>query len=387
MVRRIAKLSPQNSFFLFGARGTGKSTLIETKYRSKNTLWIDLLSYKQEEKFSQNPDELLLILKQKKYQRVVIDEIQKIPKLLDVVQKLMREQPKIQFIMTGSSARKLKRGSGNLLAGRAFQYHLFPFSIFELGRKEPLDGLLEFGTLPEVHQKNSKSYKKEFLTSYVQTYLKEEILSEQIIRKLNPFRNFLQVASQQNGQVINHLSMAQDIGVDDKTVKNYFSILEDTLLGFSLPFYHRSVRKQQTQSPKFYFFDTGIKRALDKKLQSKLLPNTFSYGHAFEHRMILECFYLNEYLRKDFSFYYLRTKDQNEIDLIIERPGQMDLLIEIKSTKQVLKKHIKSLCHFRKAWPRKCKAQVWSQDESPKRMEKVECLFWREALKSLFFQP
>ena len=385
MVRRIPRLSARNSFFLFGARGTGKSTLIEKKYRSNKTLWIDLLLYEVEEKFSHNPDELIFILNNSKYQRVVIDEIQKVPKLLDVIQKLMRERPNIQFIMTGSSARKLKRGSGNLLAGRAFQYYLFPFSVFELEEKADISDVLSFGTLPEVFQKKSRSDKKEFLKSYVQTYLKEEIVSEQIIRNLNPFRNFLQVAAQQSGQIINYSKISQDIGTDDKTVKNYFSILEDTLLGFFLPCYHKSIRKQQRQSPKFYFFDTGVKRALNKQIESLLMKNTYAYGNAFEHRILQECFCLNEYLRRNFSFYYLKTKDQNEIDLIIERPGKPDILVEIKSTRQVQKRHISKLVHFKKDWPSRCPAQIWSQDRMSKTIEKVECLFWKDALQSIFF--
>ncbi|MDE0119931.1 MAG: AAA family ATPase [Bdellovibrionales bacterium] len=385
MIQRIPRLSDRNSFFLFGARGTGKSTLIEKKYHSKKTLWVDLLLYEEEEKFSQNPDELLFILNKKKYKTVVIDEIQKVPKLLDVIQKIMREKPGIQFIMTGSSARKLKRGSGNLLAGRAFQYYLFPFSIFELNEEVDFHHILKFGTLPEIFQKKSPSDKKDFLKSYVQTYLKEEIISEQIIRKLNPFRNFLQVAAQQSGQIINYSNISQDIGVDDKTVKNYFSILEDTLLGFFLPHYHRSVRKQQRQAPKFYFFDTGVKRALDKQLESPLIKNTYSYGNAFEHRVLLECFYLNECFKKDFSFYYLMTKDQNEVDLIIERPGKIDIIVEIKSTQQIQKRHINKLCRFQKNWPQRCKAQAWSQEKVSKMIEKVECLFWQDALRALFF--
>ena len=385
MIQRIPLLSTRNSFFLFGARGTGKSTLIEQKYHSKNTLWIDLLLYEEEEKFSQNPDELLFILNKRKYKKVVIDEIQKSPKLLDIIQKLMREKPNIQFIMTGSSARKLKRGSGNLLAGRAFQYYLFPFSVFELAEDVEFDCILKFGTLPEVFQKKSQSDKKEFLRSYVQTYLKEEIISEQIIRKLNPFRDFLRVAAQQSGQIMNYSNISQDIGVDDKTVKNYFSILEDTLLGFFLPHYHKSVRKQQRQAPKFYFFDTGVKRALDKQLECPLVKNTYSYGKAFEHRVLLECFYLNEYLRKDFSFYYLMTKDQNEIDLIVERPGKIDVLLEIKSSQKIQKRHISKLSRFKKSWPHPCKTQIWSQEKTSKIIEKVECLFWKDALCSLFF--
>ena len=386
MIQRIPPLHSRNSFFLFGARGTGKSTLIQKKYYSQKTLWIDLLLYEEEEKFSHNPDELIFILNSNNYKKVVIDEIQKAPKLLDVIQKIMREKPKVQFIMTGSSARKLKRGSGNLLAGRAFQYFLFPFSAFELDENINFNSILEFGSLPEIFQKKSKSDKKEFLKSYVQTYLKEEIVSEQIVRKLNPFRNFLQIAAQQSGQIINYSKISQDIGVDDKTVKSYFSILEDTLLVFFLPYYHKSIRKQQRHSPKFYFFDTGVKRALNKQLEIPLIQNTYAYGNAFEHRVLLECFYLNEYLRKDFNFYYLKTKDQNEIDLIIERPGKSDILVEIKSAQYIQKRHISRLNQFKKDWPSPCKAQVWSQEKTSKTIDKIKCLFWKKALKNVFFQ-
>ncbi len=386
MIQRMPELNSNNSFFLFGARGTGKSTLIESRYRSPNTLWIDLLLYEEEEKFSQNPDELLLILNQKHYKKVVIDEIQKVPKLLDIVQKLMREKPHIQFVLTGSSARKLKRGSGNLLAGRAFSYYLFPFSVFELSANTSIHDILEFGSLPETLNKKTKQDKIDFLKSYTQTYLKEEIVLEQIIRKLNPFRDFLRVASQQNGKIVNYSHIAGDIRADSKTVKNYFSVLEDTLLGFFLPAYHRSFRKQHVLSPKFYFFDTGVKRALDKQVNIPLMERTHAYRDAFEHRMILECFYLNEYSRKDFNFYHLRTKEGQEVDLIMERPGKPDLLVEIKSTNSIQEKHVKTLSRLKKDWPENHQAQVWSQDKTDKRIQGIECLFWKTALKSIFLE-
>ena len=390
MVQRLAHLSKQNSFFLFGARGTGKSTLIEAKYprqKANKTLWIDLLLHEEEEKFSRHPDELIFTLNKTKATKVVIDEIQKAPKLLDIVQKIMREKANIQFIMTGSSARKLKRGTANLLAGRAFQYQLFPFSVFEQVDGGRLKHFLEWGSLPEIFHKKSTEDKKEFLNSYVQTYLEEEIIAEQIVRGLNPFRNFLRVAAQQSGQIVNYSNISANIRTDDKTVKNYFSVLEDTLLGFFLPSFHKSIRKQQIKSPKFYLFDTGVKRALDKQLSSPLLESSYAYGNIFEHRLISECFYLNEYLRKDFSFYYLKTGDQNELDLIVERPSLPDLLVEIKSTRHVLKKHTGKLSAWKKAWSGSsaCELQIWSQDKIPKLIGDVECLFWKEALKNLFF--
>ena len=389
MIKRLPVLSGQNSFFLFGARGTGKSTLIESRYRSPETLWIDLLLSSDEERFAGNPDELLFILNKKPWKRVVTDEIQKVPKLLDVIQKIMRCKPEIQFIMSGSSARKLKRGAGNLLAGRAFQYYLFPFSVFELEEKaaeeEAFHSLLEYGSLPLSVQADADQTKREFLKSYTQTYLKEEIVSEQIVRKLSPFRNFLRVAAQQSGQIINHSNIARDTGADDKTVKNYFSVLEDTLLGFSLPCYSRSVRKQQIKSPKFYFFDTGVKRALEGCLNIPLAESGYAYGNIFEHRVITECFFLNEYMRTDFHFSYLRSKDQSELDLIVERPGKPDLLIEIKSARKAIEKQTNTLRRFQKDWPGPCKTELWSQDKTAKTIGSTDCLFWKDALRSLFF--
>ncbi len=380
----MIKLSKTNSLFLFGARGVGKSTLVKNDYNSKQTLWLDFLSYKEEERFSQNPDELISLLEDNNYKKVVIDEIQKVPKTLDVVQKIMIDKPNIQFILTGSSARKIKRGSGNLLAGRAFVYHLYPFSIFELKNKYNLVDILEWGGLPEIFIKKNKSEKRRFLDSYSQTYLKEEILFEQIIRNLNPFRSFLKVASQQNGEPINYYKIAQDINVDSKTVKNYFSILEDTLLGFVLQSYHRSIRKQNRISPKFYFFDTGVKRALGAELQIPLKKNTYAFGKAFEHHVILECHYLNEYLQRDFSFSYLRTKNQVEIDLVIERPGKKDLLVEIKSSDNIQERHLTHLVRFKNQWPKKCEVQVWSLEFRSKSIKGISCIFYKDALKKLF---
>lgn len=145
-------------------------------------------------------------------------------------------------------------------------------------------------------------------------------------------------------------SIARDIGVDDKTVMNYFSILEDTLIGFILPSYHRSIRKQQRQAPKLYFFDTGVVRALNQTLRVELLPQTYAFGRAFEHWVILECHKLNHYYKLDYRFSYLRTKDGAEIDLIIQRPGQPDLLVEIKSTERVAHEHTTKLKAFHESW-------------------------------------
>lgn len=369
---------------MFGARGTGKTTLLKQGFQGKKTLWIDLLTDADESRFGRRPDELSQVLQLGSFQRVVIDEVQKAPKLLDIVHHEMERRKEIQFILTGSSARKLKRGAANLLAGRALTHHLFPLTTLELGSQFNLRDSLELGTLPKLFEWGDREGKNAFLRSYVRNYLKEEILVEQLVRQLNPFRDFLEVAAQSNGSIVNYAKIARDIGVDDKTVHNYFSILEDTLVGFHLPSFHRSVRKQQQTSPKFYFFDPGVVRALNNTLRVELLPQTHAFGNAFEHWVILECFRLNEYYQLDYQFYYFRTKDGGEIDLVVQRPGEPELLVEIKSASRVTEEHTAKVRRFQKTWDRPCEAEVWSLDTLTKMEGDVACLHWQEALQKHF---
>jgi uncharacterized protein len=252
MVNRLIKLSKSHSFFVFGARGVGKSTLIRSLYGSDlNVVTFNLLDLKVEDDLRTNPQSLVEIARAQKPEWVVIDEIQKLPKLLDLVH-LMIEEDKQKFILTGSSARKLKRGAGNLLAGRAFVYHLHPFTSVELGHEFDLLDALNWGLLPKTQALKTDEEKQDFLEAYCRTYLKEEIQQEQIVRNLDPFRQFLEIAAQMNGKIINFSKIAREVGVDTTTVQNYFSILEDTLLGFFLPSYHKSVRKRQISAPKYW---------------------------------------------------------------------------------------------------------------------------------------
>ncbi|MBF0432688.1 MAG: DUF4143 domain-containing protein [Fibrobacteria bacterium] len=272
---------------------------------------------------------------------VVIDEVQKVPAILDVVQRLITKQ-KLKFALTGSSARKLKRGSANLLAGRAIQKVLFPLSHIELGDKFDLDFCLNWGSLPEVFALE-KDERADYLRAYANTYVKEEIQAEQIIRKIPPFKKFLEIAALSSGNIVNYSKIARDIGSDAVSVKSYFEILEDTLLGFFLPAYDTSIRKQQSKSPKFYFFDAGVSRALSRALQVSVRPSTFEYGNAFEQFIINDINRLNLYYQKDWKCTYFRSKDNVEIDLVIERPGQSTLLIEIKSKTKITPDDIRHL--------------------------------------------
>jgi len=350
-IKRQLQLSEINSFFLFGARGTGKTTLLKELPFLNNALYIDLLDADQEEQYALRPG---LLIEQAEAmdegEWIIIDEIQKLPKLLDHVHIIVTKKD-IRFALTGSSSRKLKRGGANLLAGRAFSFSLYPFTAQELGDRFDLQEALQWGTLPKIISYKSDKDKKRFLRTYTQTYLKEEILVEQLIRNLTPFRLFLSIAAQMNTQIINFSNIARDTGVDHKTVQNYYQILVDTNLGFFLEAYNRSVRKVQKQSPKFYLFDMGVKRSLQNMLNVPLVPRTTEFGDAFESWFIGECFRLNHYHELDFKFSYLRTKDDVEVDLIIDRPGQSQILLEIKSSDRVDDRHVKNLVHFNKDFP------------------------------------
>lgn len=382
-ITRQLRLPESNSFFLFGARGTGKTTLLKESPFFKDALYIDLLNADQEEQYALRPT---LLLEQAEAMDegawIIIDEIQKLPKLLDHVHIILTKKD-IRFALTGSSSRKLKRGGANLLAGRAFSLSLFPFTAEELKGRFDLMEALQWGTLPQVVSYERDTDKKRFLRTYSQTYLKEEILVEQVIRNLTPFRLFLSIAAQMNSQIVNFSNIARDTGVDYKTVQNYYQILVDTNLGFFLEAYDRSVRRVQKQSPKFYFFDMGVKRSLQNMLNLPLTPRTTEFGDAFESWFICECFILNHYNETDFTFSYLRTKDDVEVDLIIHRPGLPEILLEIKSAEKIDERHVKSLVHFKKDFP---KAEYICVGRAAQKQvtQGITVLPWQEALAYIF---
>jgi len=384
MFNRIINPSKNNSFFIFGARGTGKSTWLEWKFESIPHLYIDLLNLDEEERLAKDPNALLAQVKglDQKTRWIVIDEIQKLPRLLDVVHLCIEKHKKL-FALTGSSARKLKRGAANLLAGRAFVYHLFPLTHVELGSEFLLPDVLRWGSLAKIFQLPATQDKIRFLRTYAQTYLKEEIVAEQIIRKLDPFRLFLEIAAQQNGEILNFSNIAHDVGVDTVTVQSYFQILEDTLIGFLLHPFHRSIRKRQRTNPKFYFFDLGVKRALEGSLTVDFLKSTYGYGKAFEHFVMVEAHRLNAYHEKDYRFSYLRTKDDAEIDLIIERPGLPLVIVEIKSAERVDSRDIRTLSLFKKDMGKNVEAYCLSCDPIPKKIDDIHLLPWQMGLREI----
>jgi predicted AAA+ superfamily ATPase len=390
MIRRSLTISKESSFFLFGARGTGKSTFLKGQFDAGQALWIDLLNPETEEIYARSPQTLAREIEAlsragKAPDWVIIDEVQKIPALLDIAHSVI-ESHRQKFALTGSSARKLKRGHANLLGGRASIYALFPFTASELGEGFDLDSALNWGTLPRIHAITSDASRLDALRSYTQVYLKEEILIEQLVRNVTPFRGFLEVSAQMSGERLNYLKIAREIGVDSKTIQTYFDILEDTYLGFRLCAFHRSVRKSQLIQPKFYWFDGGVQRFLSGQAHSRLTPRTSAYGDAFEAWVINEIYRLNHYLGWDAKLSYLQTKNGPEIDLILSR-GKESVAIEIKSSERADPLDARRLEELATDLPGIKRMLLISRDPKTQSMGRVDAMNWQEALTTLARDP
>jgi uncharacterized protein len=382
MVHRSIKLLKSQSFFLFGVRGCGKTSLLKAEFpNDSSTFWIDLLVPEVLDEYSMEPSLLERRTSQGKFDWVIIDEVQRAPRLLDMVHRLI-ETKKMKFALTGSSARRLKQKGVNLLAGRAFVNHLFPFTYKEIESGFDLKESLRFGMLPEIFNFKGEIEKFEYLKSYALTYVTQEIQAEQWVRKLDPFRKFLPISAQMNGQILNYSAIARDVGVETITVQKYYEILVDTLLGFEVEPYHASVRKRQRQASKFYFIDTGIKRAFEKKLQADIPNQTSEFGNSFEHFIVSEVYKILSYAKKEFGLYYLQTKDGVEIDLVIEISGKAEFFVEIKSTTQVREKDFRGLQHFLSDFP-KGEFYLVSQDPVIQQQGRITAIPWQQFLMKI----
>ena len=381
MYKRLANIRKNNSFFLFGARATGKSTLLKQLFTEEEALYLDLLDLNLYHRLLSNPSELNEILDGSKKQWCLIDEVQKIPGLLDIVHQQI-EKKRWKFALTGSSARKLKRDSANMLGGRAFIYKLLSLTIEELGSDFDLDSVLAFGSLAKITEFSEQEDKVLFLKAYADAYLKEEILVEQLIRSLPPFKKFLEIAAANDTEIVKYSNIARDIRSNPNSVINYYSILEDTLLGFFLEPYHTSIRKRQKHSPKFYWFDTGVRRALAGTIDLPVIDKSFEYGSLFESFVVNEIYRRLTYMGKIFQLSYLRIDEDAEIDLIIERPGKQTYLLEIKSTTYVNDNHVAHLNRYSKDFKNSVSILA-SRDKVRKKIDNTLCLHWHEALNEI----
>jgi predicted AAA+ superfamily ATPase len=325
----------------------GESTLLHHK---KLNLIIDLLDPELQLSYNKNPkllrqqvDDLPPNIKPK----ILIDEVQRVPKLLDIVHGLMEKRPDLQFILCGSSARKLRHGASNLLGGRAVYRTMHPLTIDELSDDFDLQLILAFGSLPKIYSTIKQKKIKEaqdLLRAYAITYLREEIKAEALVRNLQGFQNFLDIAAAQYAEQINFSAVSRDCQVALSTVKDYYSILEDTLIGFFLYPYLRSQRKRMSRQPKFYFFDNGVTRALLGTLQDP--PNAFDRGRLFEQWVIQETVRISEYHQKDWKFSFWRTSHGAEVDLLISRGTEILYAIECKFKKQLSTTDLSGLRSF-----------------------------------------
>lgn len=382
MIERTINLtSCNNSFFLLGPRQVGKTSLI--KATLQYDVYINLILHSEYLRYAKNPSILsaeIKTLSKKGKIKIVVDEVQRCPDLLNEAQALIDDLD-VQFIFSGSSARKLKRTGANLLGGRALTFHLHPFTYEELGEKFVLDDALQFGTLPRVALANSQREKTLFLRAYIETYLKEEIQQEALTRNVPAFSRFLELAAFENGNILNFNNISREVGVSSKAIKEYFQILEDTLIGFFLYPYAKSHRQRLIAHPKFYFFDCGVVSALKNQIQAGIVKGTYPYGMMFEHFILLETRRLIDYRGREVKTTFFRTSDGGEVDLILEFANSL-WAVEIKSGTEPTSSDISGLKSFIKDHNFD-RAICVCQTPRPYKIGKVEFLPWQDFMKQL----
>ena len=332
----------RESFFLFGPRGTGKSTWLATSF--PDAVRMDLLDLALYGELLAHPERLEAMLAPQRPSLVVLDEIQRLPGLLDEVHRLI-ETRRWRFVLTGSSARKLRRGGANLLAGRARTIAMHPLTAHELGAKFQLARSVRYGQLPTVHVAQDPAH---YLASYVGTYLREEVMAEGLARKLDAFSRFLTAASFSQGAILNVASIARDLGISRKTVEGYFDLLDDLLIGVRLPVFTRRAKREMTSHPKFYFFDAGVYRAL--RPRGPLDSEDEIDGAAVETLVMQELRATNGNFALGYELFTWRTRDHKEVDFVLY--GEHGLLaIEVKRGSRLRDEDLATLRLFREDYP------------------------------------
>jgi len=364
----------KESCFLWGARQTGKSTLLKGLYPRART--YDLLLSDTFERLVRKPSllrEEILAEVRPIHGPVIVDEVQKVPQLLDDIQWLIVNRG-IQFILCGSSARKLKRGGGNLLGGRALRYELYPLVSREISHFNLLKALNQ-GLLPRHYLAKDA---QPMIRAYLGDYLKEEIAAEAVSRNIPAFARFLEAASFSNGEIVNYQNVAAECGVSSHTTKEYFQILEDTLLAYFVPSFRKRPKRRVIYAPKFYFFDVGLANVLLKR--GKIAYRGETFGRAFEHFILQEIMAHRSYSGLHYPLSYWRTASQLEVDFIL---GDHEVALEVKGVEQAGEQHLRGLRAFQEEYKTKQRIAV-TLDPQPRDVQGVHVLPWAVFLERLW---
>jgi predicted AAA+ superfamily ATPase len=369
-ILNLPQLLSKKSFFLFGPRSVGKTTLIQQTLPGAQI--IDLLHVQTYLQLVRNPSLLEELITDANIP-VVIDEVQKLPVILDEVHRLIQAK-RLVFLLTGSSARKLRHGGANLLAGRAREARLLPLVSKEIPDFDLLR-LINHGGLPEIYDSNEPD---EDLAAYVSTYLQQEIKAEAVTRNVTAFAEFLDVIAKSNGQEINYEGFASDLQVSPGTLKNYLQILEDTLIGFRIPGFGGTKKRKATIRAKHYLFDLGVSRHLSGTgmIQSK----SKAFGDAFEHFIMLEVRAFIFYSRRTAQMSYWRSTSQFEVDLLLDD----QVAVEIKGSSQVADKHLKGLRALKEENIFRRFIVVSLDNARRKTADGIEVFHWRDFLDQLW---
>lgn len=366
-------LAARKSFFLFGPRGTGKTTWL--RRHLPEALFFNLLRSEPYNRLSANPGRIREMIPPDYTDWIIIDEIQRVPELLNEVHDLIESQNRI-FILTGSSARKLRQKGVNLLAGRALTYYLHPLTAREQEERFQIEKSLRFGHLPARFNEHDPG---KYLRDYVQTYIREEVMQESLTRNIGHFTRFLEVASFSQGSVVNTSEIAREAHIGRTVAENYFSILEDLLIGVRLPVFSRKAKRKLIRHQKFYYFDVGVFRAI--RPIGPLDSNAELDGPAMETLVFQELRAANDYRQCDYRLSFWRTKNGLEVDFILYGPKGL-IAIEVKRSAHVYKKDLRGLKEFKKDYP-PAKCYLFYAGSSPLHMENIMALPIDHALRNL----
>jgi len=366
-------LETRKSFFLFGPRGTGKTTWL--KQHLPEALFFNLLQSEPYNRLSANPGYIREMIPSSYSDWIIIDEIQRVPELLNEVHDLI-ESKGHTFILTGSSARKLRHGGANLLAGRALTYHLHPLTAEEQVDAFQLSRSLIYGHLPA---RFSEPDPQRYLKDYVQTYLREEVLQESLTRNIGHFSRFLEAASFSQGSVVNISDIARESHIQRATAENYFSILDDLLIGIRLPVFTRRAKRRLIRQQKFYYFDAGVFRAI--RPTGPLDSDAELDGPAMETLVLQDLRAVNDYLECDYQLYFWRTKNGLEVDFVLYGPKGL-IAIEVKRSAHVHPKSLRGLKEFRKDYPI-ARCYLFYGGSMPLYMDDISILPIEQALQNL----